>query len=70
VVRSNTTPGYQGQLHELAEQIQILQLQAREIEQRLQGISAVLNGLDQFDTAEFPTEVFTTAMIGHAPDSN
>jgi hypothetical protein len=58
-VRSNTAPGMQGQLSELAEQIQLLQVQSREIEQRLQGISAVLNRLDQLDYAESPVDAFT-----------
>jgi hypothetical protein len=60
LVRSNTAPSMQGQLYELAEQIQMLQVQSREIEQRLQGISTVLDRLDQFDYPESPAEAFST----------
>ncbi len=70
LARSNTTPGMQGQLSELAEQIQMLQIQSREIEQRLQGISAVLNRLEQFDYAESPADAFTSATIGNSSRSN
>jgi len=42
-------------------------VQSREIEQRLQGISTVLDRLDQFDYPESPAEAFSTATIGNAP---
>ncbi len=67
LVQSNTAPSMQGQLSELAEQIQMLEVQSREIEQRLQGISTVLDRLDQFDYPESPAEAFSTATIGNAP---
>lgn len=64
---SNPDADTQGQLDELTEQVQILQAQARELEQRLQTVHSVLDRLNQLNNLDAPTRVFMSATSG--PDA-